>query len=115
IFTLRPGREAVEEARRNRARPADQPRDTLAILDLTTGSITKVARVRSFTIPASGGGWVAYVPEAESTDSAGGAGGRAGAAGAPGAAGRAGAGGAAGAAAAPGGAGASARQARRKE
>src|SRR5690606_32458129 len=62
-------RSAVEEARRARARPADQPKDSLGFLDLATGEVAKVARVRSFAVPESGGGWAAYLLEADPADS----------------------------------------------
>src|SRR5690606_13720392 len=69
VFTIRPRRSAVEEARRARARPADQPKDSLGFLDLATGEVAKVARVRSFAVPESGGGWAAYLLEADPADS----------------------------------------------
>ena len=58
-----------DRARRERRRPADQPRPTLAIVDLASGQVATVPRVRSFRLPREVGGWVAY--QLESADSAG--------------------------------------------
>jgi dipeptidyl aminopeptidase/acylaminoacyl peptidase len=68
LFTIRPSREALREARNNRA--GGQPRDTLAMVALASGEVTKVPEVQSWRLasdpapepdPASGAArWVAY-------------------------------------------------------
>ena len=63
-----PTRAEMERARRSR-RPADQPRNTLAIMTLADGKVTSVPRVRSFAMPREAGGWLAYL--LEPADSAG--------------------------------------------
>jgi hypothetical protein len=74
IFTLRPARDSVLAARRAR-RPANQmPRDTLAILDLGTGQVTRVAGTRGFRVPDGVGGWLAYQLERPGAAGAAGAG-----------------------------------------
>jgi dipeptidyl aminopeptidase/acylaminoacyl peptidase len=65
VFTIEPATDSVRAARLAEARPADLPKDTLGILDLQSGAITKVARVRSFRLPDEASGWVAYVLEDE--------------------------------------------------
>jgi dipeptidyl aminopeptidase/acylaminoacyl peptidase len=60
VFTLRPARDSVLQARRDRRPPAQQPRDTLGILDLGTAAVVRVPAVRSFRMPDRAGGWVAY-------------------------------------------------------
>jgi dienelactone hydrolase len=59
-----------DRARRSR-RPADQPRSSLAIVELASGQVTTVPRVRSFRLPRYRGGWLAYL--LEPADSAAGA------------------------------------------
>jgi dipeptidyl aminopeptidase/acylaminoacyl peptidase len=63
-----------ERARRERRRPADQPRASLAIVDLTSGQTTTVPRVRSFRIARNGKGWAAYLLEPSDTGAAAGRG-----------------------------------------
>jgi dipeptidyl aminopeptidase/acylaminoacyl peptidase len=58
LFTIRPDREALAAARSNRN--GDTPPDTLGILTLATGQVTKLAGVQSWRVPAEAGGWVAY-------------------------------------------------------
>jgi dipeptidyl aminopeptidase/acylaminoacyl peptidase len=60
VLTVRAARDSVLAARRAR-RPTNQmPRDTLAILDLTTGQVSRVPAVRGFRLPEGVAGWVAY-------------------------------------------------------
>jgi dienelactone hydrolase len=59
-FTIKPTKAAVKEAQARRARPEQMPQDTLGVLDLQTGEITRVGRVRGFKMPEKAGGWLAY-------------------------------------------------------
>ncbi|HEX6309448.1 MAG TPA: prolyl oligopeptidase family serine peptidase [Longimicrobiales bacterium] len=59
-FTIRPTKAVLEEARKKKTPPARMPADTLGILDLRTGQVTRVARTRSFRMPEEAGGWIAY-------------------------------------------------------
>jgi dienelactone hydrolase len=59
-FAIKPTKDAVKEARRRKTPAAQMPPDTLGILDLTTGQVARVARMRSFKLPARSGEWVAY-------------------------------------------------------
>jgi dipeptidyl aminopeptidase/acylaminoacyl peptidase len=65
VFTLKPMRDSVLQARRDRRRPEQMPRDTLAILSLGSGTITRVPGVRSVRVPEEGGTWIAYQIERE--------------------------------------------------
>jgi dipeptidyl aminopeptidase/acylaminoacyl peptidase len=63
VFQIEPVDSIVKELRLADTRQADLPKDSLGILDLDTGTIVRVARVRSFALPAEEGGWVAYLHE----------------------------------------------------
>ena len=52
-----------ERARREKRRPADQPKPSLAIVSLADGQVTSVPRVRSFRTARESGKWVAYLFE----------------------------------------------------
>jgi dienelactone hydrolase len=59
-FTIKPSKEAMKEARRKKTPAAQMPVDTLGILDLQTGQVLRIARLRSFRVPEKAGGWIAY-------------------------------------------------------
>ncbi|CAN5712990.1 hypothetical protein BH23GEM11_BH23GEM11_13160 [soil metagenome] len=64
VFTIRPTREALEAARENRGVAAQQPRDTLGIVRLASGDMTRIAGVQGWQLasdPEPGNaGWLAY-------------------------------------------------------
>ena len=59
-FTIKPTKAVLEEARKKKTPPARMPADTLGILDLRTGAVTRVARIRGFRMPDDAGDWLAY-------------------------------------------------------
>ena len=60
VFTIKPPREAVRQAQREKKKGDDLPKDSLGILDLATGDVTRTARVKSFKLPEDGAGFLAY-------------------------------------------------------
>jgi hypothetical protein len=67
VFLQYPAQAALDSARARRARPADQPKNALAILSLADGRVTTIEKVRGFQIARDGGRFVVYQ---EDTDSA---------------------------------------------
>ena len=53
-------------------RPGREPRAGLAIIDLSDGHVTAIADVRSFTMPALAGGWLAYQLDTDTSGANGG-------------------------------------------
>lgn len=68
VFLIAPEEAEVEAAKKAKKKPAEMPKDSLAILELSTGSVVKVERVRSFRVPEEAAGWLAYLQEAEVPD-----------------------------------------------
>lgn len=60
VFTIHPQRDSVLAARREGRRSDRMPRDTLGILSVVDGSLTRVPGARSFALPEDGGAWLAY-------------------------------------------------------
>jgi dipeptidyl aminopeptidase/acylaminoacyl peptidase len=60
LYTIRPDTAVVRELREARTAAADMPRDTLAILSLARGEITKIPDVRTWRVPSDIGRWVFY-------------------------------------------------------
>ncbi|MFP4624438.1 MAG: S9 family peptidase [Gemmatimonadota bacterium] len=67
VFTIRPAHDSVRVLRLAETKRADMPGDTLGILDLGTGQVTRVPDVRSWRV-AEAGAIVAYLHEAETSD-----------------------------------------------
>ena len=57
VFVIKPELAAVREAK---LEDEDEPKDSLGVLDLDSGAITRVERVKSFKVPEEASGWLAY-------------------------------------------------------
>lgn len=62
-FHIKPPQEAIRAAKLEKKKADEQPKDSLGILNLNTGDLALVARVKSFKIPEEGSGWIAYLLE----------------------------------------------------
>ncbi|MBC7416576.1 MAG: S9 family peptidase, partial [Pedobacter sp.] len=60
-FLIRPFFSALRTAKIKKTKPDAMPKDSLAILNLQTGIIAKVATVKSFKIPEEGSDMIAYL------------------------------------------------------
>lgn len=56
VFRIAPTLEAREDARSNRNTP--MPRDSLGILEVATGEIRRISRLKAFTIPEESSDWI---------------------------------------------------------
>ncbi len=63
VFEIKPFDDTLKDQRRRKVKKDDLPKDTLGILDLNTGNLTKIANVQSFQLPAKWSGWLAYLKE----------------------------------------------------
>jgi dipeptidyl aminopeptidase/acylaminoacyl peptidase len=64
VMTIRPALDSVRAARRAKRDDDELPKDTLGILDLTSGDVVRFAAVESFAVPTEGGEWIAILLEA---------------------------------------------------
>jgi len=60
VFVIKPELAAVRAAEQE---DEDEPQDSLGVLDLSSGAIDRVERVKSFKLPEEAGGWLAYLLE----------------------------------------------------
>jgi len=67
ICRIKPFFKDTREARIKKKRPEEMPKDSLAIVDLNTGKITKVAQVKSFKIADEQAQFLAYHLEKKNT------------------------------------------------
>jgi dipeptidyl aminopeptidase/acylaminoacyl peptidase len=67
VFLKYPTKGAMDSSRARRARPADAPKNQLAILALADGRVTTLDRVRGFQLARDGGKFVVYQIDADTT------------------------------------------------
>jgi dipeptidyl aminopeptidase/acylaminoacyl peptidase len=60
VFFIQPEDSLVKAAKREEKAPDEEPQDSLGILNLESGEVARVARVKSFKMPEEAGGWLAY-------------------------------------------------------
>lgn len=66
VARIAPMDAAVKQAKKEKKKPADQPKDSLIVLDLSSldpGSAFRAERVKSFKVPEDGSTWIAYLLE----------------------------------------------------
>ncbi len=75
LFTIEPTKQDVLNARRDKKKPEDMPRNALGVLDLESGGLSRIERVKSFQVPEDGIGCIAVLLEGRGPDDAPAAGG----------------------------------------
>jgi dipeptidyl aminopeptidase/acylaminoacyl peptidase len=65
VFGTEPTKAEVTKAKKEKKKPEDMPKNGLGIMDLSTGTVTRVERVKSFRVPEDGAGYFAYLMEAK--------------------------------------------------
>ena len=69
VFTIAPSEEETEEARKAKTKSEDMPKSSLGIMNLATGEVIEIERVRSFRVPQDAGGHIAYLHEESASES----------------------------------------------
>lgn len=65
VFSVFPSKGEVDQARKDKKKPDQMPKKSLAIVNLTTGLVERITNVKSFDLPEKGAAWLAYVAEAK--------------------------------------------------
>jgi len=63
VFLIKAPKDSVKKAKREKRKKEQMPKDSLGIVDLESGAVTRVPRVKSFKLPEEGSGWLAYLLE----------------------------------------------------
>ena len=63
VFTVAPLKADVDKAKKDKKKPEEQPKSGLGIMDLATGKVATVDRVKSFKVPEESGAAIAYLME----------------------------------------------------
>jgi dipeptidyl aminopeptidase/acylaminoacyl peptidase len=65
VFSIEPTKADLNKARKEKKRPEDMPKNGLGIMDLSSGQVANIDRVKNFQVPEDGGGFIAYLMEAK--------------------------------------------------
>jgi dipeptidyl aminopeptidase/acylaminoacyl peptidase len=63
VFSAEPTKAEVAKAKKEKKKPEDMPKNALAIIDLSSGQVTRIEKVKSFQVPEDGSGFIAYLLE----------------------------------------------------
>lgn len=69
FFKIKPLFADTRQAKIKKKKPEEMPKDSLAIIDLTSLSIFKTDKIKSYKVPEKGSGWIAYHKEKSPKDS----------------------------------------------
>ena len=65
VFSIEPAKAEVAKARKDKKKPDDMPKNGLGIMDLSSGQVARIDRVKNFQVPEDAGGFIAYLMEAK--------------------------------------------------
>ena len=65
VSSTHPTKAEIAQARKDKKKPEEGPKNGLLIVNLATGEATRVPMVKSFQLPTRGGAWLAYLKEAK--------------------------------------------------
>src|SRR2546421_6403542 len=65
VFSIEPTKADLNKAKKEKKRSDDMPKNGLSIMDLSSGQVAKIDRVKNFQLPEDGGGFIAYLMEAK--------------------------------------------------
>ena len=65
IFAIKQPLDSLKAKRRKKIKEDDLPKDSMGIYTLATGELTKIANIKSFTVPQKWAGYIAYQYEIE--------------------------------------------------
>jgi dipeptidyl aminopeptidase/acylaminoacyl peptidase len=64
VFSTFPAKADTDKAKKAKKTPAQMPKDGMAIMDLASGKVTRIDRVKRFQMPEKASGYLAYLREA---------------------------------------------------
>ncbi|HEY8411179.1 MAG TPA: prolyl oligopeptidase family serine peptidase, partial [Pyrinomonadaceae bacterium] len=63
VFGTEPTKAEITKAKKEKRKPEEMPKNGLGIMDLATGTVTRIERVKTFRVPEDGSGFIAYLSE----------------------------------------------------
>jgi dipeptidyl aminopeptidase/acylaminoacyl peptidase len=62
-FGIEPTKAELNKAKKEKKRPEEMPKTALGLMDLSSGQVAKIDRVKNFQVPEDGSGFIAYLSE----------------------------------------------------
>src|SRR6185369_9858252 len=69
VFGTEPAKAEVAKAKKEKRKPEEMPKNGLGIIDLATGTVTRIEKVKTFRVPEDGSGFISYLSEPIATGS----------------------------------------------
>jgi dipeptidyl aminopeptidase/acylaminoacyl peptidase len=63
VFSIEPTKAELNKAKKDKKKPEDMPKNSLGIMNVSDGLVTRVEKVKSFQVPEDGSGFIAYLLE----------------------------------------------------
>ena len=63
VFRIFPAKAEVDKAKKANKKPEEMPKNAMGIMDLASGAVDRIERVKSFQVPEKGSGFIAYLRE----------------------------------------------------
>src|SRR5215216_2531084 len=63
VFQVLPAKADTEKAKKEKKKPENMPKNGMGIMDLATGEVVRIERVKNFRVPEDGAGFLAYLLE----------------------------------------------------
>ena len=64
VFGTEPTKAELNKAKKDKKKPEEMPKNGMGIMDLGSGTVVNVERVKNFQVPEDGSGFIAYLMEA---------------------------------------------------
>jgi dipeptidyl aminopeptidase/acylaminoacyl peptidase len=61
VFGTEPAKAELTKAKKEKRKPEEMPKNGLSIMDLSTGTVTSIEKVKAFRVPEDGSGFIAYL------------------------------------------------------
>src|SRR6201991_196248 len=65
LFGTEPTKAELTKAKKEKKKPEEMPKNGLSIMDLSTGTVTRIERVKTFRVPEDRSGFIVYQMEAK--------------------------------------------------
>src|SRR5262249_8173368 len=63
VFSTEPTKAEINKAKKEKKKPEEMPKNGLGMIDLSSGQVTSVEKVKNFQVPEDGSGYIAYLME----------------------------------------------------
>jgi dipeptidyl aminopeptidase/acylaminoacyl peptidase len=63
VFSIEPAKADINKAKKDKKKPEEMPKNALGVMDLSSGQVARVEKVKNFQVPEDGSGFIAYLLE----------------------------------------------------